>query len=528
MTENNSFNELMEQGKNLFNEGKYIEAIKLYKLAYIMKVNKISNSDLGNLYIRLGNAYYSYSDKDKAGYYYEKYLELFPQGQASVFSRIASKYYYTDAEKCVDCYNKALNMNTNRFDVENKLFAMTKSAFYTQLDVKEESEQEIANLKNALKNEIFKYDHSKKKNQPDKKLNIGYLSSDVYTHTMMNYILPIWQNHNKDEFNFIIFNGAEKHDRTTEQVEGLGFKIVPCPKMNDKDVAKLIYENDIDILIDLGGYTHLKSFSALYKPAPIIISYLGYLNTLGIKEVDYILADKFVIPEDKAYLYTEKPLYNKIGYTIFAEKPFPEVSDCPFVQNGYITYGCFNCTSKLSDMILYIWSKILEKDTTSKLLIYRTQLTRTRINIFKSKFKKLGINEDRLIFSNQKYSPHYKAYSQADIALDPYPFSGMSIALEAAMMGVPTVTLLGEGIQSRGVGRINKVLGFEELLNAENGEEYINKAVNLANNKEKLIELNKTLREKVENSSIIKGAGEFTKDLEDSFRKIWLEFTNNP
>ena len=104
----------------------------------------------------------------------------------------------------------------------------------------------------------------------------------------------------------------------------------------------------------------------------------------------------------------------------------------------------------------------------------------------------------------------------------------MSIALEAAMMGVPTVTLLGEGIQSRGVGRINKVLGFEELLNAENGEEYINKAVNLANNKEKLIELNKTLREKVENSSIIKGAGEFTKDLEDSFRKIWLEFTNNP
>ncbi len=528
MSDKNSFKELLEEGQKLQDEGKYKEAIKLYKLAFVMKATKIDNNSLGSLYIKLGNAYYSLNDKDKSAYYYEKYLELFPDGQASVFSRLASAYYYTDADKCVDYYNKALNLKISKYDIENKLFAMTKSSFYSQQDVKEESENEIDNLKNTICKDIKKYDHSKKKKMPDKKLNIAYLSSDVYTHTMMNYILPIWQNHNKNEFNFFVFNGAEKHDKTTEQVEGLGFQVIPCPKMNDTDVAKLIYENDIDILIDLGGYTHLKSFSALYKPAPIIISYLGYLNTLGIKEVDYILADKFVIPEDKAYLYTEKPLYNKAGYTIFAKKPFPETGECPFTENGYITYGSFNCTSKLTDTILFIWSKILEKDKTSKLLIYRTQLNKNRINVFKSKFAKLGISADRIIFSNQKYSPHYKAYSQADISLDPYPFSGMSIALESSMMGVPSITLLGDGIQSRGVGRLNKVLGLEELLNADNGEEYINKAVNLANDKEKLKELKKSLREKIENSEIIKGAEEFTKDLEDNFRKIWLDFTNSP
>ena len=528
MPDINSFQELIERGQKFHNEGKYKEAIKSYKLAYIMKATKIDNNTLGSLYIKLANAYHNDKNTDKSAFYYEKYLELFPyDNQSSIFSRLAGAYYYTDADKSVDFYNKALNLKINMYDVENKLFSMIKSSSYTQQDIKDESENEINNLKNTICQDIKKYNHSKKKNLPDKKLNIGYLSSDVYTHTMMNYILPIWKNHNKNEFNFTIFNGAEKHDKTTEIVEGFGFNIVPCNKMNADEIAELVYKNDIDILIDLGGYTHLKSFSALYKPAPVIISYLGYLNTLGMKEVDYILADKYVIPEDKAYLYTEKPLYNSKGYTVFTKKNFPEIQECPFIKNGFITYGSFNCTSKFSDVILYIWSKILKEDETSKLLIYRTQLTKRRIKYFKSKFSDLGISEDRIIFSNQVIAPHHKAYSLADISLDTYPFSGMSIALEAAMMGVPSVTLLGEGLQSRGVGRLNKILELDDLI-AENGEEYIINAINLANNKDKLKELRYTLREKIENSDIINGAEEFTKNLEDNFRKIWLDFTNSP
>lgn len=303
--------------------------------------------------------------------------------------------------------------------------------------------------------------------------------------------------------------------------------MIDISKADEKRIAKLIYDKQIDILIDLGGYTHLKTYAMLYKPAPIIISYLGYLNTLGMKEVDYILTDRYTIPEDKAYLYTEKPLYLDKGYQIFAEKNLPDIQECPYKTNGYITFGSFNCTSKFNDTNFFIWSKLLEKVPDSKLLIYRTRLSKNMIKYFKTKLEKRGVSLDRVIFSSRTYSPHYKAYSLADISLDPYPFSGMSIAIETAMMGVPTITLVGEGMQSRGAGRINHIIGLDEL-NASYGDEYIEKAVSLANDKPKLEKLRKELREKINASDLRQSAVEFTRDLEDKYRKVWSDFINSP
>jgi predicted O-linked N-acetylglucosamine transferase (SPINDLY family) len=215
------------------------------------------------------------------------------------------------------------------------------------------------------------------------------------------------------------------------------------------------------------------------------------------------------------------------GYQIFMEKNLPELTTSPYKTNGYITYGSFNCSSKFSDATLFIWSQLLKKNTTAKLLIYRSQLTKNVIRSLKAKFAKLGIDEERLIFDSKALSPHYKAYLKADIALDPYPFSGMSIAIESASMGVPTITLVGEGMQSRGAGRINSLIGLDEL-NATSGEEYIKKALELAADKEKISMLRQTLRTKVNNSDIRVNEKEFTQDLEAKFKKVWQDFINSP
>ncbi len=517
---------ILDEGKKLSAENKNIEAIKLYKTALIMNKD-MDKHYLGSLYIRMANEYYTLENRDKYVYYYEEYLKLFPQGQQSVFSRLAHAYYYISADKCIDYYNKALDLNFSRHDSINKLFAMTKSAYYSQQDIKDESEYEVDQLKNNDFKNIKKYKHDDKKKKPDKKLNIGYLSSDCKAHTMMNYIVPIWENHNKDEFNFFLFNACSKEDSVTKRIEKIGFEMIKCAEMTPEELAKTIYDKKIDILIDLGGYTHLKIHAMLYKPAPVIITYLGYLNTLGIKEVDYILTDRFTIPEDKAYLYTEKPLYLDKGYQIFDEKKLPDIEESPFKTNGYITFGSYNCTSKINDALIFMWSEILKAVPDSKMFIYRTKLTKSIIRHLKTKFKERGISEDRLIFSFKTYSPHYKAYSLSDIALDPYPFNGMSITIETALMGVPTVTLVGEGMQSRGAGRINNVIGLNEL-NADSGEEYVNIAVDLANDKAKLENLRKTLRDKVNNSDLRLSGAEFTRDLEDKFRKVWADFTNSP
>lgn len=525
-TKKTSIKEIFEEGQALFDKGLYKEAIQVYKTALIMS-KKIDNSFLGSLYIRIANAYYKLEDRDKYTYYYEEYLKLFPQGQASVFSRLAHSYYYLNPDKSIDYHNKGLNVEVNRYDSACKLFAMTKSAFYEQQDIKEEAEYEIEQLKNTIYKNLKQYNHDDKKKNPDKKLNIAYLSSDCHSHTMMNYILPIWENHNKDEFNFFIFSGSDKSDSTTDEIKKTGIEFINCSKLEPPQIAKLIYEKQIDILVDLGGYTHLKTYTNLYKPAPIIISYLGYLNTMGMKEVDYILVDKYTIPEDKAYLYTEKPLYLDKGYQIFREKKLPDVETSPFKANNYITFGSFNCSSKFNDTTFYMWTKILESMPTAKLLIYRTKLTKSVIKYIKEKFSNRGISLDRISFVSKSYTPHFKAYSLADISLDPYPFSGMSIAIETALMGVPTISLVGDGMQSRGAGRINHVLGLDEF-NASYGDEYVEKAVKLANDKNRLEELRNTLRERVNNSDLRCSAADFTKDLEDKYKKAWVAFINNP
>lgn len=525
-TQNSSFEELMQEGLSLYEKNQIIEAIKVFKTALVM-LKRRDDINYANLCIRLANAYYKLDDKDKYSYYYEQYLTICPQGQTSVFSRLAHAYYYLDIDKCIDYHNKALNIELNKYDSACKLFAMTKSSFYSQQDIKDESEYEVEQIKNCLFKNIKKYNHDDKKKQIDKKLNIGYFSSDCHAHTMMNYIIPIWENHNKEEFNFFIFNGSEKKDSTSERIRNLGIEIIDISKSNNEEIAKKIYEKQIDILIDISGYTHLKSYALLYKPAPIIISYLGYLNTMGIKEIDYILTDRFTIPEDNAYLYTEKPLYLDKGYQIFTNNNIPDIKENPFKTNNYITFGSFNCSSKFNDTTIYLWSKILEKTPNSKLLIYRTNLTKNVIKHIKTKFLKRGVSLDRIIFSSKKYSPHFEAYSLADIALDSYPFSGMSITIETAYMGVPTVSLVGEGMQSRGAGRINNILGLNEL-NAYNGEDYIEIAVSLANNKEKIEELKNTLREKVNHSDLKQNTKDFVEDIEEKYKTAWNNFINSP
>lgn len=523
---NNSFTELLEEGKNLFEKALYKEAIKIFKTALIYS-NNLDKVQLGSLYIWLGNSYYNLKDNDKYKYYYEQYLKEYPEGQVSVFSRLSHAYYYIDVDKCIDYHNKALNMQVNTYDSSCKLFAMTKSAYYSQSDIKEESEYEINQIRNYLYKNIQRYSHEGKKQIKNKKLTVAYLSSDCHAHTMMNYMIPIWENHNKEEFNFIIFNGSSKNDSVTKSIENIGFKMVPCSDISTGQLAKLIYDNDVDILIDLGGYTHLKSYMAFYKPAPIIISYLGYLNTLGIDEFDYILADKYSIPEDKAFLYTEKPLYIDNGYQIYKGKNYPQISENPYKTNGYITFGSFNCTSKFNDTMVYLWSEILKNTADSKLLIYRTQLTKDTVKYWKSKFIKRGLDTNRVIFDNRPYNPHYCAYLQADISLDTYPFNGMSITMETALMGVPTITLIGEGIQSRGSARVNKIMGHDEF-NALSGEEYIIKAIELANNKEKLLNLRKSLRNEMLNTDIMTKHLEFTRNLEQKYKDAWNNFINSP
>ena len=145
-----SYKALMDKGQVFFDTKEYKEAIKVYKLIQVMYGETLDEVSLASLYIRFANAYYCLEDRDKSTYYYEEYLKIYPQGQLSVFSRLAHAYYYLDADKCVDYHNKALNFETTKYDTTSKLFSMLKSSFYDQSDIKNESEHELEIIRNTF------------------------------------------------------------------------------------------------------------------------------------------------------------------------------------------------------------------------------------------------------------------------------------------------------------------------------------------------------------------------------------------
>lgn len=513
------------KGDELYKCSKLEDAIVVFKEA----LSQIDNSyefDTCELYRKIGNCYYHLKDKDNAREAYEKTLN-YCTTNASIYSILGYLCYFSDNEKSIEYYTKALSIKPDPSCVASLCLTLLKSDKYSQAELKELIEFQIDRYRPVVLNgdEPFKYDKPK---DPKKKLNIGYLSSDFYTHAMMQFVIPLLEYHDMRKFNFTLYSTSSKKDSTTERIKWTGMNFEYCADMNVKQLAEKIHNDEIDILIDLGGYTHCKSFSLFYKPAPIIMQYLGFVNTMGMKEVDYIFADEFTIPKKSANLYTEKPLYLKSGMQRFdfsnKKTQLPDINELPYLKNGYITFGSYNCPSKINDYTINLWSNLLKNIPDSRLLFYRTQMTEKIIERFINKFAQNGIGTDRLIFNNIPCKgAHFSAYQLADIALDPIPFNGLTITMELISMGIPVITMAGESMQSRGCARVNNALNLKDLI-AESEDEYILKAQKLSKDIKKLKHYRKNLRNILNKSPLRKDFKGFAKCVENAYIQAWKDY----
>lgn len=513
------------KGDALYNEKKYTEAIDIFKEA-LSEIDKSYEYNICELYRKIGNCYYNLKDRDLACEAFENTLK-YCTTNASIYSMLGYMCYFSDNEKSIKYYEKALSMKPLPNCVSSICLTMLKSDRYSQKELKEAIEYQINRYRpHVLKDDKpFEY---KTPQDPNKKLNIGYMSSDFHCHAMMQFILPLLEYHNQNKFNFTLYSCSPKKDSTTERIKRTGMKFEDCSKLTEKELAQKIHDDGIDILVDLGGYTHCRCFALYYKPAPIIMQYLGFVNTMGMKEVDYIFADEFVIPKNLAKYYTEKPLYLKSGMHRFDYNneriQLPEINELPYYTNGYITFGSFNCPSKINDYTIGLWAKVLQNVPNSKLLIYRTQMTEKVITKFKKKFSEYGIGEHRVIYQNEACKGiHFNAYKLADIALDTTPFNGLTITIEQISMGLPVITLVGESMQSRGCAHVNHVLKLNDLI-AETESEYIIKAQKLANDIKKLDYYRHNLRDILNKSPLRNDAAGFAKCVEEAYTQAWKDY----
>ncbi|MBQ9364980.1 MAG: glycosyltransferase, partial [Schwartzia sp.] len=363
------------------------------------------------------------------------------------------------------------------------------------------------------------------------KIKIGYISPDIRNHVVLRFSLAFFMNYDRERYTVIVYmNGAEDawSDKIHETADGW-CNITGLPP---ERVARCIYDDGIDILVDLAGHTKNNSLPALsYKPAPIIVSGIGYFASTGLSAVDYFIGDVFLdgdgeSPEQQE-AFTEKLLVLPRSHFCYAPLyRAPDIGDAPCTKNGFITFGSFNNFTKVNDDVLGTWRIIMEQVPGSRLLlkagVFASEDTRSYVI---ERLKRAGIDIDRV--DMRPLTRDYLAeYNDVDIALDTFPYPGGGTSCDALYMGVPLVTLAGVTHGGRFGASLMANIGMAELV-ASNVEEYVARAVSLANDTELLSVMRKTMRRMMQRSPLM-DAGRYMKDVECAYEKIYADFVIEP
>jgi len=374
-----------------------------------------------------------------------------------------------------------------------------------------------------------RYKHNIKKHARHKKIRVGYISPDIRFHVVAFFSQHFFTSYDKTHFEIFIYANS-REDNITAQFKERVDNFLNILGVPPKDVAAQIVKDEIDILIDLAGHSANNSLEVLaYKPAPIQISGIGWFNSTGLDTVDYFLADKFTDPEGlNEKFFTEKILRLQHSHFCYVWHDFPFVTTpAPCTKAGYVTFASFNAFTKVTDEMLNIWGKILNAVPNSRLYLKgMVFFENCGIDFVKERLTAAGIDLERVDY--EPFNPVYvQCYERVDIALDTFPYPGGGTTCDALYMGVPVITLVGERHNSRFGYSLLMNIGLEELC-AFSEEEYIQKAIALANDRERLREYHLTIRRKMELSPVMNDTI-YMGELEQAYEKIFTAWLNkNP
>ncbi len=362
----------------------------------------------------------------------------------------------------------------------------------------------------------------------DRRLRIGYVSADLRAHAVAYFIEPLLAHHDHEQVDVYCYYNHATADEVTQRLKGLAGHWRDIAGQPDEDVAELIRRDGIDILVDLAGHSagnRLLVFAR--KPAPVQATWLGYLCTTGLASMDYRITDGSADPVGRGEQYYSETLV-RLPDTFVCYRPSedsPAVSALPMATNGCVTFGSFNNLAKITPAVLALWAKILLAVPRSRLMLKTISLadTATRQRVV-ADFAAHGIAGDRLVLAvhDAERFEHMNRYNQLDIGLDPFPCNGGTTSFDAMWMGVPVVSLAGDRFISRmGVSMLVS-LGLAELV-AQTEAEYVDLAVRLARDRERLAELRKGLRERMRTSPLTDAEG-FARNLEKAYREMWIHW----
>jgi|TARA_B110000977_G_C11047203_1_gene481014 predicted O-linked N-acetylglucosamine transferase (SPINDLY family) len=498
-----------------------IEASRLFQKVYLIKKNSNHHTP-SNLEPLLNMIFLSYKTKiyrnvlplaleafDK-----NKNNEKLIEGLAIINGRLAN------IKESIKYYKLLFQINKKR--------TISRIPFLTSLNYVSDKSQEYYlrecfEYTKILESDLISVEPKKILNK-NKKIKIAFLSSDLRKHSVSFFLKDLFHNIDKDIFEVIALSNLNKNkeDSTSEILKKSINQWHIISDRSDGEVINLVKSLDVDILIDLNGLTKGNRINVIKnRCAPVQICWLGYNNSTGLKNIDYLIADNNLIKKNEEGLYAEKILYlPKIwnAHSLPTELP-------PIKKDGSVfSYGSFNNFKKISDDTFEVWSKIIERSN-SQIYLKNPQENVSldlKENILK-KFVDRGVKKNKVIFLETKNNTyeHLNLYNKIDLALDTFPYPGVTTSFEAVLMGVPVLTMRGYNFNSRCGESININLQMENFI-AKNKDEYFEKATSLQNKSDYLKEIRHTLRNKALTSPLFDGES-FAKDFAEILKKIYAK-----
>ena len=440
------------------------------------------DSNYAEAYNNLGNIYRGLREREKANACYEKAISIKPDMDfifGTLLNNRMNLSIWSDLTSQLLELRDRINKNENVIgpfallgliddpDLQRKASVIFSNYHYPQ-------NSELPNL------EIY---------PKHPKIRIGYFSGDFKIHPVAFLTAELYELHDRNHFEVYAFSfGPDTQDEMNLRIKAGVDHFHNVQSMSHKEVALLARSLEIYIAVDLGGFSgNSRTRVFAMSAAPIQLSYIGYLGTMGADYYDYLIADPVMIPKESQKYYVEKIVYLPSFQVNDSKDLPPEITltrkDVGLPEEGFV-FCCFNNTYKFTPTIFDSWARILKQVDNSVLIVYANNELST-INLTQEIVKR-GVKAERLIFAGNLERPEYLArYRVADLFLDTHPYNAGTTASDALKMGLPLLTMIGKSFNSREAASILTSMNLPELI-TNISEEYEALAIELATHPEKL------------------------------------------
>jgi len=357
-----------------------------------------------------------------------------------------------------------------------------------------------------------------------KKLRIGYMSSDFCIHAIAYLTAELFELHDRSRFHVHGYSiGANDGSKIRMRIAKAFDRFAECEPGRQVDPARMIYDDKVDILVDLNGYTSNSDIRTLARrPAPIQVNYLGYPATMGMSTIDYIVADPIVVPREEQKFYAEKVVYLPDCYQVNdSKRPIapqtPLRSECGLPEEGFV-FCCFNRPEKITPAIFEIWMRLLAAVPGSSLWLFeRNAMVAENL---RREAQARGVDPSRIVFAPRlPLAKHLARHRLADLFLDTLPYNAHTTMSDALWAGLPALTCTGSTFAGRVGTSLLRAIGLPELITTSLPE-YEARALALAKSPTELATLRQKLAENRMTTPLF-DSRRFTRNIENAYEQMW-------